>query len=131
MNWKSLSNMMEELVTQLASELGKVISNDIFDDGKLNVALQHKNIDILKEVEGTKSPTSGLSLAHSINQVLYTRNINIVPPFAFKRNLVLYSVTNSKELATMNRKCGVCGSSRTLSNVICEPVPLKKAIKFL
>ena len=123
--------MMEELVTQLASELGKVISNDIFDDGKLNVALQHKNIDILKEVEGTKSPASGLSLAHSINQVLYTRNMNIVPPFAFKRNLVLYSVTNSKELATMNRKCGGYGSSRTLSNVICEPVPLKKAIKFL
>ena len=38
MNWKSLSDKMKESLTQLASELGKVISNDIFDDGKLNVA---------------------------------------------------------------------------------------------
>ena len=42
---------MKEPLTQLASELGKVISNDIFDDGKLKVPSQHKNIDILKEVE--------------------------------------------------------------------------------
>ena len=51
MNWKSLSDKMKESLTQLASELGKVISNDIFDDGKLNVASQHKNIDIVNEVE--------------------------------------------------------------------------------
>ena len=42
---------MKESLTQLVSELGKVISNDIFVDGKLNVPSQHKNIDILKEVE--------------------------------------------------------------------------------
>ena len=51
MNYKSLSDKMKELRTHLASELGKVINNDIFDDGKLNVPSQHKNIDILKEVE--------------------------------------------------------------------------------
>lgn len=51
MNWKTLSDKMKELLIQLASELGKVISNDIFDDGKLNVASQHKNIDIVNEVE--------------------------------------------------------------------------------
>ena len=51
------------------------------------------------------------------------RNINIVTLFGFKRNLVLYSVTNSNELATMNRIWEGCGSSGTLSNAICEPVP--------
>ena len=148
MNWKSLSDKMKESLTQLASELGKVISNYIFDDGKLNVASQHKNIDILNEVEplswikernpllqGFLQKCAAIdinrenndkkinALAHSIEQVLYIRNINIVTPFAFKRNLVLYSVTNSKELANMNRKWEGCGSSTTLSNVICEPVP--------
>ena len=59
------------------------------------------------------------ALAHSIKRVLYTRNINTVTPFVFKRD----SATNSKELATMNRKWEGCGSSRTLSNVICESVP--------
>ena len=60
-------------------------------------------------------------LAHSIEQIYYTRNLNLITPFAFKRNLVLYSITNSKELATMNKKWEGSGSSHTLSSVICEP----------
>ena len=44
------------------------------------------------------------AFAHSIEQVMYTRNLHIITPFSFKRNLVLYSVTNSKELSTMNKK---------------------------
>ena len=63
------------------------------------------------------------AFAHSIEQVMYTRNLNIITLFSFNRNLVLYSVTNSKELSTMNKKWEGCGSSRTLSNMICEPVP--------
>ena len=59
------------------------------------------------------------ALAHSIEQIYYTRNLNLITPFAFKRNLVL----NSKEFATMNKKWEGCGSSRTLSSVICEPAP--------
>ena len=51
------------------------------------------------------------------------RNIDIVTLFGFKRNLVLYNVTNSNELATMNRIWEGCGSSSTLSNAICGPVP--------
>ena len=64
-----------------------------------------------------------IAFAHSIEQVMYTRNLKIITPFSFKRNLVLYSVTNSKELSTMNKKWEGCGSSRTLSNMIGEPVP--------
>ena len=64
-----------------------------------------------------------IAFAHSVEQVMYTRNLNIMTPFSFKRNLVLYSVTNSKELSTMNKKWEGCRSSRTLSNMICEPVP--------
>ena len=60
-------------------------------------------------------------LAHSIEQIYYTRNLNLITPFAFKRNLVLYSITNSKELATMNKKWEGSGSSHTLNSVICEP----------
>ena len=64
-----------------------------------------------------------IAFAHSVEQVMYTRNLNIMTPFSFKRNLVLYSVTNSKELSTMNKKWEGCRSSRTLSNMICEPAP--------
>ena len=34
----------------------------------------------------------------------------------------MYSITNSKELVTTNKKWGGCGSSRTVSSLICEPV---------
>ena len=64
-----------------------------------------------------------IAFAHSIEQVMYTRNLKIITPFSFKRNLVLFSVTNSKELSTMNKKWEGCDSSRTLSNMIGEPVP--------
>ena len=63
------------------------------------------------------------AFAHLIELVMNTRNLNIITPFSFKRNLVLYSVTNSKELSTVNKRWEDCGSSRTLSNMICEPVP--------
>ena len=34
----------------------------------------------------------------------------------------MYSVTNSKELVTMNKKWEGCGSSRIISNLLCSPV---------
>ena len=34
----------------------------------------------------------------------------------------MYSITNSKELVTTNKKWGGCGSSRAVSSLICEPV---------
>ena len=38
--------------------------------------------------------------------------------------VVLYSITNSKELAKRNKKWEGCGSSHTLINAICESAPL-------
>ena len=93
MNWKSLSNMMKESLTQLVIELQGFLQKSAATD--INLQNNDKKIK---------------ALAQSIEQVLYTRNINIVTPFTFKRDLVLYSVTNSKELATMNRKWEGCGS---------------------
>ena len=132
----------------MAGELGRLINNDIFEDGQSNVASQHKDLDQLKNMkpfnwiqERNILPQSFVenytgiklireingkkinALAHSIEQIYYTRNLNLITPFAFKRNLVLYSITNSKELETMNKKWEGCGSSRTLSGVICESAP--------
>ena len=139
---------MKNNIAQLAGELGRLINNDIFEDGKSNVASQYKDLDQLKNMKPfswiqernillqsfvenctgikLKREQNGKkinALAHSIEQIYYTRNLNLITPFAFKRNLVLYSITNSKELATMNKKWEGCGSSRTLSSVICEPAP--------
>ena len=69
------------------------------------------------------------ALAHCMEQVSYTRNLNIITPFAFKRKLVMYSVTNRKELVTVNKKWEGCGSSSTVSNLICEPAPPLNCLK--
>ena len=127
--WTHLNNNMKEQLVLLAGELGKLISSDVFEDGRLNISQQHKSITILKEIEPfswikKRNPLLNSFLegrtsvninketnekkvnafAHSIEQVMYTRNLHIITPFSFKRNLVLYSVTNSKELSTMNKK---------------------------
>ena len=64
------------------------------------------DVKLKREINSKKINT----LAHFIEQTYYTHNLNLITPFAFKRNLVLYSITNSKELATMNKKWEGCGS---------------------
>ena len=49
--WTHLNNNMKEQLVLLAGELGKLISSDVFEDGRLNISHQHKSITILKEIE--------------------------------------------------------------------------------
>ena len=143
LTWSNLSRDLKNKIIHLAGELGRLINNDIFEDGKSNVTSQYKDLDQLKNMKplnwiqkrnillqsfvenctGEINSKKINALAHSIEQIYYTRNLNLITPFAFKRNLVLYSITNSKELTTMNKKWEGCGSSRTLNSVICEPAP--------
>ena len=143
LTWSNLSRDLKSKIIHLAGELGRLINNDIFEDGKSNVTSQYKDLDQLKNMKplnwiqkrnillqsfvenctGEINSKKINALAHSIEQIYYTRNLNLITPFAFKRNLVLYSITNSKELTTMNKKWEGCGSSRTLNSVICEPAP--------
>ena len=143
LTWNNLSRDLKNNITHLAGELGRLINNDIFGDGKSNVTSQYKDLDQLKNMKplnwiqkrnillqcfvenctGEINCKKINALAHSIEQIYYTRNLNLITPFAFKRNLVLYSITNSKELTTMNKEWEGCGSSRTLNSVICEPAP--------
>ena len=43
-------NIKKQLVL-LAGELGKLISNDDFEDGRSSITQQHESIDILKEID--------------------------------------------------------------------------------
>ena len=49
--WTHLNNNMKEQLVLLAGELDKLISSDVFEDGRLNISHQHKSITILKEIE--------------------------------------------------------------------------------
>ena len=63
---------------------------------KVVQVLTHK----MKKHEKTKIN----AFAHLIEQIYYARNVSLIAPFVFKRNLELYSITNSKELTTMTKK---------------------------
>ena len=59
---------------------------------------------------------------HLIEQVLYTRNLNIVTPFSFKRNLVMYSVTNSKTAVKLQSSWESSGSYTTVHDILASKV---------
>ena len=42
---------MKEQLVLLAGELGKLISSDVFEDGRLNISQQHRSIANLIEIE--------------------------------------------------------------------------------
>ena len=144
----SLSQNLKSHSAGLAGHLGKLVSSGLFEDGQKNIAQQYKNIELLKTVKYKDwiqernvvvqlflencanihnnrdvSEKKYNAVAHCIEQILYARKNNHITPFAFKRNLVTYSITISKENTTMNRKWEGCESSRTVSDVICEKSP--------
>ena len=62
------------------------------------------------------------ALVHCIAQILYARNLNVVTPFAFFRNLTQYAATKSKICASLMGSWEPAGSYTTLHNFTCSPV---------
>ena len=54
--------------------------------------------------------------------MLYTRNLNIVAPFSFKRNMVMYGVTNSKTTVKLQSSWESSGSYTTLHDIVASKV---------
>ena len=66
------------------------------------------------------------ALANAIEQVLYGKNLNLTTPFAFQRNLIVYSITNSKDVASLTGCWESSESCTTLSQIVtspCKPIP--------
>ena len=117
--WVSLPTEIFNKLTSLAGKLGQTINRQTFEDSQ-QVSGEYKNFSYLNNIDAhywlSKRNSvlisflenlTGVSIndkrtkklnafSQLIEQVLYTRNLNIVTPFSFKRNLVMYSVTNSK-----------------------------------
>ena len=62
------------------------------------------------------------AFSHLIEQVLYTRNLNIVIPFSFKQNLLMYSVTNSKTEVKLRSTWESSGSYTTVHDILASKV---------
>ena len=70
-----------------------------------------------------KRTKKNLMLFHIlIEQVLYTRKLNIVTPFLFKQNFVMYSVTNSKTAVKLQSCWESSGSYTTAHDIFASKV---------
>ena len=58
------------------------------------------------------------AFCHLIEQVLYTRNLHLITPFAFKRNLITYSITNSKTAMQLQEAWKSSGSYAKLHDTV-------------
>lgn len=120
-SWTILTAEQQQKVTEIAHEVGSIIERDLYHDS-IKVTKESSSMilsDINKEqwLEERNKALIGFitgctgssgknsdekktnSLIHVVEQVLNTRNLTAVCPFAFQRNLVQFSVTGSK-LAT-------------------------------
>ena len=58
------------------------------------------------------------AFSHLIEQVLYTRKLNLVTPFSFKRNLIMYNITNSKTAVKLQSYWESSGSCTTVHDIL-------------
>ena len=123
--------------SELGKPLGLLIKKEINEDG-LRTSKGYKDISLLKSVSYSSwlderntlliSWIMGLSgaeirnenekklntVTHAVEHIYYARNLNIITPFAFKRNLITYSLTHSK---TAVKLCGNWESSGSYATV--------------
>lgn len=142
--WTDLSQNVKNKLCEFSNILGSIIKKDLYDDG-LKLSQEYKNVVLLKS---TKCPTwlsernnllvsflkgaTGIcgkdetnkklnALTHAVEQVYYARNLNIITPFAFKRNLITFSLTHSKLAVKLYGKWESSGSYSTLSEILLQP----------
>ena len=55
--------------------------------------------------------------------MLYAKNLNMITPFAFERNLIVYTIANSKDVPRLTGCWESSGSYSTLSQSVTSPCP--------
>ena len=146
-NYEQISSDIRNGLKDLAGDLGRIISSDLFVEGQ-NIEKQYKDINELTkydlkqwiknqnpvlteflmactEIKLDSTPNSKklYALAHAIEQLLYGKNLKLITPFAFQRNLTVYSITNSKDVARLTGCWKNSGSYTTLSQIVTSPYP--------
>ena len=61
------------------------------------------------------------SLVHCVEQVLHARNSNLISPFAFRRNLLVYAETRSKLACQIADAWEPAGGYTTISSFLMQP----------
>ena len=119
MHWSKFSENLKIKISGLAETIGKAAYRDIYQDG-VNIMKEYKDMQMLKMIKPQRwlkqrnplllsflNGVTGVTVdnssekkinafTHIVEQIYYTRNLNIITPFSFRQNLVMYSSTHSK-----------------------------------
>ena len=119
MCWSKFSENLKIKISGLAETIGKAAYRDIYQDG-VNIMKEYKDMQMLKMIKPQRwlkqrnplllsflNGVTGVTVdnssekkinafTHIVEQIYYTRNLNIITPFSFRQNLVMYSSTHSK-----------------------------------
>ena len=139
-SWSKLNENCRQKVCEIAKILGLIINTDIFENTK-SANNEYKNIDIdkhhwikgcnkllvqflqsatgCKDISDNEKKTNAFT--HLLEQVHYARNLKYVSPFAFQRNVVSYSLTNSKICTNLTGHWESSGCYSTVHDFICSP----------
>ena len=119
LKWRDLEDDIKFSLCELSKSLGELIKSDL-DMEKGEMALECRSFEKLANVDPRKwyqernevmtsflHGCTGVSIEttnekkynaclHAIEQILYTKNINLVTPFSFQRNILTYIISKSK-----------------------------------
>ena len=119
MRWSEFSENLKIKISGLAETIGKAAYRDIYQDG-VNIMKEYKDMQMFKMIKPQRwlkqrnplllsflNGVTGVTVdnssekkinafTHIVEQIYYTRNLNIITPFSFRQNLVMYSSTHSK-----------------------------------
>ena len=146
-NYKQISLDIRNGLEDLAGDLSRIISSDFLVEEQ-NIAKQYNDINELTKydlkqwiknrnpvlieflmacteikLDSTPNLKTLHALAHAIEQALYGKNLNLIAPFSFQRNLIVYSIPNSKDVARLTGCWKNSGSYTTLSQIVASPCP--------
>ncbi len=140
--WDSLSEEEKDKLASDAFNIGKIIKKHLFDDTtkilqtyKTNQEtprewLKQRNPVLIRFLEGctgvsVDNENNGkkiLAMTSSVESTLYTRNLNLVSPFAFSRNIFQLSQTKNKTVTQITGAWLPSGGYTTVHGCLTEPV---------
>ena len=145
--WSKFSENLKIKISDLAKTIAKTAYRDIYQDG-VNITEEYRDMETLKMIKPRSwlkqrnllllpflNSVTGVTVDNSrekkinaftyiVEQIYYTRNLNIITSFSFRQNLVMYSSTHSKTAVQLNSYWESAVSYTTLCDILLQPALL-------
>ena len=144
--WGQLNDDLKDSLCELSLVMGALIRKDL-DNERFEMAHQcrdfsslisikprewykQRNVLLTSFLHGctgvspeTEKKKKLNSAIHAVEQIMYTKNNNIVTPFSLQRNLIIYMVSHSKGITSICGSWEPSGSYTKINEILNSPSP--------